>query len=107
MLLMLSKAEFNNTVFWIGIVKNTDLDLFIKVGITKDLCNQSRVLELKKPALGMDHYKTIGHYQQRIINDLERNNYQNLGSGTVDNVLYYMNHRFTLFLPRIPITRLP
>ena len=103
---MLSKAEFNNTVFWIGIVKNTDYDFVIKVGLTKELCDQSRVIEFKKSSRGLDHYKTIGMYQHSIVAELTKNNYQNLGSGTVDNVLYYMNHRFTLFLPRIPVTRL-
>jgi hypothetical protein len=107
MLLMLSKEEFNNTLFWIGIVKNTDFDFCIKVGLTKELCDQSEIMELKKPSKWLDHYKTIGMFQHIIVANLTRNNYQNLGSGNSDSVLYYMNHRFTLFLPRIPITRLP
>jgi hypothetical protein len=105
---MLSKQEFNNTLFCVGVVKNTNTEFAIKVGLTKELCDSSAGLKFTKPSPGLDFYKTIGTFQGIIHEKLKTNNYQNLGTdNNQDSIMYYVNHRFTLFLPRIPVTRLP
>lgn len=99
----------NNTLFHVGIVKNTEYEFKVKVGLTRELCNISKTLsfEKKAPYANKCNYKSLGMFQSIIINVLRENNFQNLGiAEDPDDEIYYMQHRFSLTVARLPVTRL-
>jgi hypothetical protein len=64
----MTNDEINQTAFWVGIVKNTDYEFWIKIGATKELCDSSDVLQLKRNAANLCHYKVLGLNQLYIYN---------------------------------------
>lgn len=103
----MTNEEVNQTAFWVGIVKNDMYNFWIKIGLTKELCDTSNTLELTRNKPNLCNYKVLGLNQLYIYNKLKENDFNNLGIDEApSDVLEYMRFRFTLFANQLPITRL-
>lgn len=103
------RIDFNHTEYQIGVVKCTEFEFQLKVGLTRELCDSSKTLSFKKgpPLMFVCHYKSMAHFKEYILDELRKNDYQNFGNTDKPDIpLYYFEHRFILFLPKIPVTRL-
>lgn len=101
--------NLNKTLFHVGIVKNTEHEFKVKMGVTKELCDVSKTLTFKKspPFANKDHYLSLGRLQVHLIEVLRQNNWQNFGvANQPDSVVYSLQYIFTLNQPRLPLTRL-
>ena len=106
---MHSEIDLNGIEFCVGIVKNTPTEFQLKVGRTKELCDSSNTLKFQKnkPLMTKCHYISISFFEKQIIDCLAGNDWQHLGiASQPDDVLYYINHRFSYYAPRLPLTRL-
>jgi 5-methylthioribose kinase len=106
---MPSNIDLNKTLFHVGIVKNTEHEFKVKMGLTKELCDVSKTLTFSKhpPFANKDHYMSLGRVQPQLINVLRQNDWQNFGvAEQPDDVIYSLQYIFTLNQPRLPLTRL-
>lgn len=103
------KIDFNHTSYIVGVVQCDEYNFKLKVGLTQELCDRSKTLCFKKyaPYMFKCHYKSMAHFKEQILNVLRQNDYKNFGDCEFPvPAKYHFEHRFILFLPKIPVTRL-
>jgi hypothetical protein len=101
--------NLNKTLFYVGIVKNTEEEFKVKMGYTKELCDISKTLTFQKqpPFANKDHYMSLGRVQSELIKILSINDWQNFGiAEQPDDVIYSLQYIFTLNQRKLPLTRL-
>jgi 5-methylthioribose kinase len=106
---MPSDIDLNKTLFHVGIVKNTEHEFKVKMGLTKELCDVSKTLTFQKqpPFANKCNYLSLGRVQSELIKVLRQNDWQNFGvAEQPDDVIYSLQYIFNLNLPKLPLTRL-
>jgi hypothetical protein len=105
---IITENNFRNFLFYVGVVKHEPNFIHIKVGKTEETCKKSKTLKVPKSNWsGNDFYRSIGPMNLFIFNELQKNNFINFGdSDAPEQEIEIVQHRFSLNVPSLPITRL-
>ena len=95
-----------NNLFFVDVVECSKEYLKLKIGLTEELCNKSKILSIRKkfPLTTSEDFSWAMHtYEHIVVESLRNNNFKNFGDDdnpTKPGVI--RRHQFVRHRPKIP-----